>query len=91
MSREDLAKAKTRIESAADAADEEDVTDRLDDLATQIDNLTERDQAPDHGRLARVELILDDVVENADDDELATEVDAAHEHVVSFRETVEGV
>ena len=90
MSREDLAKAKTRIESAADAADDEDVADRLDDLATQIDNLTERDQAPDHGRLARIELILDDVVENADD-ELATELDEAHEHVVSFRETVEGV
>lgn len=90
MTRDELATAGNRLESAADTATDADVADRLRDLAGQLDTLAERDQAPDHGRLARIELALDDVAEDADDD-LAAEVDDAHEHVISFRETVEGV
>jgi hypothetical protein len=74
MTRTDLATAGDLLESAADATRDETVADR----------------APDHGRLARIELALDDVTDGLDDDP-ATEVDEAHEHVIAFRETVEGV
>lgn len=90
MTRTDLATAGDLLESAADATPDEGVADRLRDLSDQLDTLAERDQGPDHGRLARIELALDDVVDDLDDGPVA-EVDEAHEHVTAFRKTVEGV
>jgi len=90
MTREDLATASDRLEAAAGAAADDDAAERLRDLAGQLDSLATRDRGPDHGRLARIELALDDLVEEADDD-AAADIDAAHESVVAYRETVEGV
>jgi len=90
MTREDLATASDRLESAADTAADDDAVERLHDLASQLDSLATRDRGPDHGRLARIELALDDLVEAAGDD-AAADIDAAHESVVAFRETVDGV
>jgi|GEM_PF-176280 len=90
MTREDLATASDQLESAADAATDAETAERLRDLADQLDSLATRDRGPDHGRLARIELSLDDLVETAGDD-AAADIDAAHEAVVAYRETVEGV
>lgn len=90
MTRTELATAGDLLESAADDAANDDAADRLADLAGQLHTLAERDQGPDHGRLARIELALDDIAEDVRD-EVAARIDEAHEHVIAFRETVEGV
>jgi hypothetical protein len=90
MTRETLATASDRLESAADTTTEEDAAERLRDLAGQLDDLAERERGPDHGRLARIENALGDLQETVGD-EAATEIEAAHDAVIGFRETVEGV
>lgn len=90
MTRDDLESASRTLESAADATADDDAADRLTDLADQLGTLAERDQSPDHGRLARIELALDEIVESVGDD-VAADVNDAHEYVIAFRETVEGV
>jgi hypothetical protein len=90
MTRETLATASNRLEAAADATADDDATERLRDLADQLDTLAERERGPDHGRLARIENALGDITETVDEDTSA-EVEAGHEAVVDFRETVDGV
>jgi hypothetical protein len=90
MTRENLANASDRLEAAAAATDDGDAADRLRDLAGQLDTLAERERGPDHGRLARIENALGDLSESVGADARA-EIDAAHDAVVAFRETVEGV
>lgn len=90
MTRENLAEASDRLEAAATATDDDDAAKRLRDLAGQLDALAERERGPDHGRLARIENALGDLAE-AVGEEASAEIEAAHEAVVAFRETVEGV
>jgi len=90
MTRENLATASERLEAAAQATGDDDAAERLRDLAGQLESLAERDRRPDHGRLARIENALGDLAETVDADTSA-EIDAAHDAVVAFRETVDGV
>jgi hypothetical protein len=90
MTRTELATASDELEAAADATTDEESADRLTDLAGQLDTLAERDRAPDHGRLARIENALGEVRENVSGTTL-DHIDAAEEHIVAFRETIEGV
>jgi len=90
MTRENLATASDRLESAADAATDGDAAERLRDLADQLDSLAERERGPDHGRLARIENALGDL-QGTVGDEATAEIEAAHDSVIAFRETVEGV
>ncbi|MEF8852103.1 MAG: hypothetical protein V5A44_10665 [Haloarculaceae archaeon] len=90
MTRENLATARDRLEAAADATDDEGAAERLRDLAGQLDTLAERERGPDHGRLARIENAFEDVSETVGE-AASAEIEAAHEAVVAFRETVEGV
>ncbi|WP_415383175.1 hypothetical protein [Halosimplex sp. TS25] len=87
MTRENLATASDTLESAADATTDDDAAERLQSLADQLDSLATRDRDPDHGRLARIENALHDL----EDTDVADQVTDAHESVVAFRETVEGV
>lgn len=90
MSRSELASAADLLrDAAADAADSDDA-DRLRDLADQLDTLAERDQGPDHGRLARLQSGLDDVQTGASDD-VASTIESALDEIRSFRETLDGV
>jgi len=89
MTRENLADASDTLESAADATGNGDAAERLESLADQLDTLATRDRDPDHGRLARIENALNDLEDDASD--VADEIRSAHESVVAFRETVEGV
>lgn len=90
MTRENLATASDRLEAAAQATTDDDAAERLRDLAGQLESLAERDRGPDHGRLARIENALGDLAETVGADARA-EIDAAHDDVVAFRETVDGV
>ncbi|WP_459194667.1 DUF7553 family protein [Halosimplex sp. J119] len=87
MTRENLADASDTLESAADETEDGDAAERLDSLADQLDTLATRDRDPDHGRLARIENALHDL----EDSDVGSQVTDAHESVVAFRETVEGV
>jgi hypothetical protein len=91
MTRTELATASDELEAAADATSgDADAADRLVDLAGQLDTLAERDRAPDHGRLARIENALGEL--RADLSGTAIEhIEAAEEHITAFRETIEGV
>jgi hypothetical protein len=90
MTREELATASDLLESAAESTDDTDIADRLGDLADQLDTLAERERAPDHGRLARIENALGELREDADEATVAT-IDDAEDEIVAFRETIEGV
>jgi len=87
MTRENLATASETLESAADETTDDDAAERLESLADQLDTLATRDRDPDHGRLARIENALNDL----EDSDVSDQVGSAHESVVAFRETVEGV
>ncbi|WP_255148923.1 DUF7553 family protein [Halorarius halobius] len=90
MSQDWLRVAGDMAERAAEEADDGAAAERLRDLAEQLRTLAERDRGPDHGRLARIENILDEVNEQVN--EAASEqIQRAHEEVVRYRETVEGV
>lgn len=89
MPREKLSEASERLESAAEDAASE-AADRLNDLADQLDTLSERDDEPDHGRLARIQNALDDLKDGASET-VREKIDAAKERIRSFREGVEGV
>jgi hypothetical protein len=87
MTRENLADASDTLESAADETGDDDAAERLASLADQLDALATRETDPDHGRLARIENALHDLA----DSDVGDSVESAHESVVAFRETVEGV
>lgn len=89
MSRTELASASNLLETAAGDADG-DAAERLSDLADQLDTLAEADRGPDHGRLARIQIGLDEVQAQVADD-VSGQIENALDEIRSYRETVEGV
>lgn len=89
MTRQELATASDVLASAAKDTTGE-AADRLGDLSDQLDTLADRETAPDHGRLARIESALDDIQTDVSDDVAAT-IDEALDAIHDFRETIEGV
>lgn len=86
MTREKLTEASETLSTAAQSATEP-VSERLETQAEQLAELASRDQAPDHGRLARHMTILQELHEETDDPAIET----AYEQVREFREGVSGV
>ena len=89
MTRERLQSASDRLAAAADEASD-DLAGRLQAQADRLGDLAERDYSVDHGTLARVETNLGHLEDEAPD-ALAEAVLAAHEDVIDFRSTVDGV
>ena len=87
MTRENLARASDLLESI-DAGGE--TADRIADLAAKLDRQATGDRGPDHGQLARVQTILDDLQTELDDEGAAT-IEDVRQAVVDYRETVDGV
>ena len=90
MTRENLASASDRLDSAAESTSDDDAAERLRDLADQLESFAEGDRGPDHGRLARIQTALGDLADDTGSD-VAAEIEAANDDVVAYRETVEGV
>ncbi|MFB6307946.1 MAG: hypothetical protein ABEH35_01325 [Haloarculaceae archaeon] len=90
MSREELATASDLLESAAGETDDEASSERLTELAGQLETLAERDRGPDHGRLARIENALGELRESAGT-AAVDDIDEAHEQIKAYRSGVEGV
>ncbi|MBX0323916.1 hypothetical protein EGH21_12835 [Halomicroarcula sp. F13] len=90
MTREELATASDLLESAADDTANDDASERLGDLADQLDRLSTADQGPDHGRLARIQSALNDVA-TGDGEDVADTIDEADDAINEYRSDLEGV
>jgi len=86
MTREELRAASETLEAAADSLDD-DHGGRARRQAESLADLAERERGPDHGRLARIDRILTELIDATGNEQ----VEAAREHVRTYRETVEGV
>ncbi|MHB9285483.1 hypothetical protein ACKVMT_00405 [Halobacteriales archaeon Cl-PHB] len=89
MTREALATAADLLADAADAADG-DASDRLTDIADQVEDRATAERGPDHGRMARWQTALGDLKADVDD-EVAATIESALEEIRDYRSTVEGV
>ncbi|KAB1187120.1 MULTISPECIES: hypothetical protein [Haloferax] len=89
MTREELQKASQLLKEAAESTDGE-VQTRLYDQSDQLAKLADREQGPDHGRLARHMTVLHDLADQLDGD-AAEKVREARQQVLEYRKTVPGV
>jgi hypothetical protein len=90
MAREELQNASAALrEAAADATDAE-VEERLYDQSKQLADLAAAERGPDHGRLARHENALHELIDATEGDAQAN-VEVALESVQEYRSGVEGV
>lgn len=78
------------LKSAAEAAESDDVRERLHEQSETFADLATAERGPDHGRLARHENILHDVAD-AGGEAVAEHVETALDHVAAYRETLPGV
>jgi hypothetical protein len=90
MTRAELQSASKELQEAAAAVDDSGVEERIYDQSREFAELADADRGPDHGRLARHTKVLDEIAESVDGAAL-DHVQAAREHVVTYREGVEGV
>jgi hypothetical protein len=67
-----------------------DDSERLSDLVDRLDRLSEADEGPDYGRLARIGNALHEL-EGTTGEETAIVIENAHEHVKEYRSGVPGV
>ncbi|MEF8821061.1 MAG: hypothetical protein V5A52_02180 [Halovenus sp.] len=90
MTRAQLKRAGELLASAASQTDHGGSSDRLADLADQLETLSDGAHGPDHGRLARFQAALDEIQPDVDDDTAAT-IEEARDELSDYRETLEGV
>lgn len=90
MTRDELITASDVLTEIADDVEDESIRERLTTQADQLVRLAEQDRGPDHGRLARHQQTLRELKAAVDAD-TAARIDTVNEHIVAYRETVEGV
>lgn len=89
MSRDHLDRASELLSETSNATSG-DPSERLRKQADELADLATRDRGPDHGRLDRHMNILRQIKEDVDE-EPASSIDDALEHITEYRKTVEGV
>lgn len=90
MPESDLATASDRLETAAENTVEDDASDRLTDLATQLAEFEAGHSTPDHGSLARLQAALDELQADVSED-VAVTISEARDAISTYRETLDGV
>ncbi|MFC6719586.1 hypothetical protein ACFQGT_13650 [Natrialbaceae archaeon GCM10025810] len=90
MSQEALEDAAQSLREAAEAADDEENRERLENQSETLAGFAEDDSGVDHGRLARHEHIIGSIAEDEGGD-VADRADDALESIHAYRETLEGV
>jgi hypothetical protein len=90
MSNAELATASDLLDSAADATDNAEASERLSELSSQLVNLAENESEADHGRLARIQAAIHELNADVADDVAAT-MTKARDELSTYRETLEGV
>lgn len=92
MVREELQATSEALREAAAATSDVDAEERLYDQSRQFADLATAERGPDHGRLARHENVLNEVLEKIDGESEATEqIENALAHVKEYRSDVPGV
>jgi hypothetical protein len=92
MAREELQAASEALREAAAAVSDVDTEERLYEQSRQFADLATADRGPDHGRLARHENVLNEVLDGLDGDgDAAERVESALAHVKEYRSDVPGV
>lgn len=90
MTHEELEAASEALHQASRTATDDATAARLREHADQLARLADRDAGPDHGRLARHQHALADILDGGDEG-IRDRVEAAKSHISAYRETVEGV
>lgn len=90
MTTDHLDDASDHLRNAAVATTNDDHEQRLYDQSEQLAKLAAADSGPDHGRLARITHVLDELAADVGAD-AGEHVAAAKDSVEAYRETVEGV
>jgi len=90
MTREELATASDLLESSAEDTENDRASERLAELAGQLERLSTADRGPDHGRLARIQSALNDL-QSGDGTDVAETIDDADDAIDEYRSDLEGV
>jgi hypothetical protein len=90
MVRKPLQQASEILDGASETTDNQSVAERLSDQAEQFREHATADRGPDHGRLARHENALHEIIDDAEET-VANEIDRAMGKIREYRETVDGV
>lgn len=90
MASEELQRASELLRDAAEAVDDPAVEERIYDQSRQLADAAAADRGPDHGKLARHQNALHEIIEDSND-EAAELVEEALDHVKEYRSGVEGV
>lgn len=90
MVREPLRAASDLLRQASESASDADLEERLYEQSNQLARLATADDGPDHGRLARIMHVLDEIADDLEGD-AKDAVEDAYDNVKDYRSTVEGV
>lgn len=92
MAHEELGDASDALRDASEAAQTDELRERLHERSDALATLASKERKPDHGRLAREDGILRDVLADHDTSEDVSEhVETAREKIREFREDLPGV
>ena len=87
---EELQRASELLRDAAESVEDPDVEERIYEQSRQLAEQAAADRGPDHGRLARHQNALHEIIEQSND-EAAGSVEGALDRVKEYRSGVEGV
>jgi hypothetical protein len=90
MPRAELTTASDLLESAAADTENDAATERLGELAGQLERLSTADRGPDHGRLARLQSALNDL-QSGDGADVAETIEEADDAINEYRAELDGV
>ena len=90
MTRDELATASDLLEAAAENTENDRASERLTELAGQLERLSTADRGPDHGRLARIQSALNDL-QSGDGADVAERIGEADDAIDEYRSDLDGV
>ncbi|SNZ15461.1 hypothetical protein SAMN06269185_2492 [Natronoarchaeum philippinense] len=92
MTHDELADASDALKDASEAAATDELREHLHERSDALATLASKDRKPDHGRLAREDGVLRDVLDDNDvNEDVSEHVETAREKIREFREDLPGV
>ncbi|GAA0669037.1 hypothetical protein ACFQDG_04085 [Natronoarchaeum mannanilyticum] len=90
MAHDELSDASDALRDASENAESDDLRERLHERSDAVATLADKERKPDHGRLAREDGKLREILEDAGE-EVGEHVERAREKIREFREDLPGV
>lgn len=92
MAHDELGDASDALREASEAARADELRERLHERSDALATLASKERKPDHGRLAREDGILRDILGDHDaSEEVSENVETARTKIREFREDLPGV